>query len=59
MGNFLVTGQIADTVAAHTASDIPTSAYGRGAPLFNGFIDNTDVFFKIGQAAIGGAAIAK
>jgi alkaline phosphatase len=54
-GDFLVTGQIADTVAAHTGSDIPLSAFGRGASLFTGVMDNTDVFFKAAQAAIGGA----
>jgi alkaline phosphatase len=54
-GNFLVTGQIADTVAAHTANDIPLSACGRGALLFGGTMDNTDVFFGMMQAAIGGA----
>lgn len=52
-GNFLVTGQIADTVAAHTASDIPIYAEGRGERLFTGTYDNTDVFFKILQAAAG------
>jgi len=41
--------------ATHTATDIPLSAYGRGAHHFNGVFDNTDVFFKIGQIAIGGA----
>lgn len=46
-GNFLVTGQIQDTTAAHTASDIPLSAYGKGAPDFTGYFDNTEVFFKI------------
>jgi alkaline phosphatase len=45
-GNFLVTGQIADSVAAHTGSDIPLSAYGPGSELFTGVMDNTDVFFK-------------
>jgi alkaline phosphatase len=54
-GQFLVTGQIADPVAAHTASDIPIYAEGRGGALFRGTIDNTDVFFNIMQAAIGGA----
>ena len=53
-GNFLVTGQIADATAAHTASDIPLSAYGAGADGFNGVMDNTDVFFAIMQAAFGG-----
>jgi len=53
-GNFKVTGQIQDGVAAHTASDIVLSAYGRGASAFTGVMDNTDVFFKAAQAAIGG-----
>ncbi len=52
---YLVTGQVPGDQAAHTATDIPLSAYGQGASLFGGVIDNTDVFFKIGQAAIGGA----
>lgn len=51
-GNFLVTGQVPDAVAAHTASDIPLSAFGRGASLFHGVMDNTDVFFKMMQAAL-------
>lgn len=54
---FLVTGQIpggSGAQAAHTATDIPLSAYGRGAALFTGVMDNTDVFFKLGQAAVGG-----
>jgi alkaline phosphatase len=55
-GNFLVTGQIADVVAAHTGNDIPLSACGHGAVLFGGTMDNTDVFFKLMQAAVGGAA---
>lgn len=54
-GGYLVTGQVEDSVAAHTASDIPLSAYGRGASLFRGVLDNTDVFFKMMQAVIGGA----
>jgi alkaline phosphatase len=49
-GGFLVTGQIEDSVAAHTASDIPLSAYGKGARSFTGVMDNTDVFFKILRA---------
>jgi alkaline phosphatase len=51
---FLITGQIGGDQAAHSASDIPLSAYGRGASFFTGVMDNTDVFFKLGQAAIGG-----
>jgi alkaline phosphatase len=53
-GNFLVTGQIADAVAAHTASDIPLSAAGCGASRFTGVMDNTDVFFRIMQAVVRG-----
>lgn len=52
---YLVTGQVPGDQAAHTATDIPLSAYGRGSHHFNGVFDNTDVFFKIGQIAIGGA----
>jgi alkaline phosphatase len=53
-GNFLVTGQVADSVAVHTASDIPVSAYGPGASQFTGVMDNTDVFFKAMQAIVAG-----
>ena len=56
-GNFLVTGQVADTVAAHTANDIPLSAYGRGSSLIGGTMDNTDIFFAMMQAAVGGVQI--
>lgn len=54
-GKYFVTGQIGDAVAAHTASDIPVSAAGVGAGQFTGVMDNTDVYFKIMQAALGGA----
>lgn len=49
-GGFLVTGQIEDVVAAHTANDIPLSALGPKASFFTGVLDNSDVFFKIGRA---------
>jgi alkaline phosphatase len=49
-GGFLVTGQVSDATAVHTASDIALSAYGAGAHRFTGVMDNTDVFFKIMQA---------
>ncbi|MGZ3238655.1 MAG: hypothetical protein ACXU8A_14920 [Burkholderiaceae bacterium] len=39
----------------HTATDVPLSAYGRGAQMFSGVMDNTDVFFKISQAVLGGS----
>ena len=53
---FTITGHIDGTSAAHTAGDIPLSAIGRGSRLFMGTYDNTDVFFKVMQAAIGGVA---
>jgi alkaline phosphatase len=56
-GNFLVTGQIADQIATHTASDIVISAMGRGESLFTGVMDNTDVFFKVARIAFGDARI--
>lgn len=48
-GGFLVTGQIEDVVAAHTANDIPLSALGPNAFLFTEVMDNSDVFFKVIQ----------
>ena len=53
-GNFLITGQVGDTTAVHTAGDIPLSAIGTGAGLFTGYQDNTDVFFKAMQVAVAG-----
>jgi alkaline phosphatase len=51
---YLINGQVAGDQAVHTATDIPLSSFGRGASLFHGVFDNTDVFFTIGQAAVGG-----
>ena len=48
-------GQVPGDSAAHTASDIPLSAYGPGALAFSGVMDNTDVFFKMAQAMVAGA----
>jgi alkaline phosphatase len=56
-GNFLVTGQIADSIATHTASDIVLSAMGRHAGVFHGVMDNTDVFFLVGRIAFGDNAL--
>jgi hypothetical protein len=53
-GNFLVTGQIADAVAAHTASGVPVSAHGPGSSQFTGVMDKTDLFFKAMQALVAG-----
>ena len=62
-GTFLVTGQVpsaaAGSQAVHTASDIPVYAEGRGASLFRGSIDNTDVFFSVMQAVLGGVPVTK
>ena len=51
---YLITGQVPGDQGVHTATDIPLSAFGRGASLFTGVMDNTDVFFKMGQAVLGG-----
>jgi alkaline phosphatase len=48
-----VTGQIADQIATHTASDIVLSAFGRNARIFTGVMDNTDVFFNVARVALG------
>jgi alkaline phosphatase len=56
-GRFLVTGQVPGESAAHTATDIPLSAMGHGAWAFTGLMDNTDVFFKLAQAALHGAMV--
>jgi hypothetical protein len=51
---FFITGQVPGDQAVHTATDIPLSAYGLGAALFTGVMDNTDVFFKLAQASLAG-----
>ena len=56
---YLVTGQVPGSQAVHTGTDVPLSAYGRGAALFTGVYDNTDVFFKLGQAALGGVKLRR
>ncbi len=50
-GGFEITGHVPGGSAAHTASDVPLSAYGPGAWAFTGVQDNTDVFFKLAQVA--------
>ena len=60
---FFIRGQVPGTQAVHTASDIPVSAYStdhRGRPnhwyqQFFGVQTNTDVFFKLMRAALGGS----
>lgn len=54
---FLITGQVPGQSAVHTATDIPLSAFGPGAYAFTGVIDNTDVFFKLAQAAVRGVVL--
>ena len=56
-GNYLVTGQVPGDSAVHTATDIPLSAFGPGAYSFTGVLDNTDVFFKMAQVAVGGVVM--
>ena len=51
---YAISGQVPGDQAVHTATDIPLSAFGRGASLFHGVFDNSDVFFMLGQAAVGG-----
>ena len=51
---YTITGQVPGDQAVHTGGDIPLSAYGRGAGAFAGTLDNTDVFFLLAQAAVGG-----
>jgi alkaline phosphatase len=57
-GDYLITGQVPGESAVHTATDIPLSALGPGAMAFSGVIDNTDVFFKLAQAAVKGVTAA-
>ena len=58
-GKFMVTGQVPGNSGVHTASDIPLSAFGPGAWSFTGVMDNTDVFFILGQAAVKGVRAPK
>ena len=52
-GGYFIAGQVPGPQAVHTATDVPLSAYGRGAQLFTGTYDNTEVFFKLGRLAGG------
>ncbi|MEO7597815.1 MAG: alkaline phosphatase [Opitutus sp.] len=54
-GKFFITGQVPGSSAVHTGSDIPLTASGRGANLFRGILDNTDVYFLVMQSVLGGA----
>ena len=52
-GQFLITGQVPGAVAAHTAFDIPLSAFGHGASLIGGTMDNTEVYFRVMHGVLG------
>ena len=56
-GKYMITGQVPGDSAVHTATDVPISAFGLGAYSFTGVIDNTDVFFKLAQAAVKGVVL--
>ncbi len=47
------TAPVAQTVAGHTATDVPLSASGPGAWQFTGVYENTDVFLKLLRASTG------
>lgn len=52
----LVRGQVPGDQAAHTAADIPVSAYSSGSRVwaeFTGVQTNTDIFFKLMRASLG------
>jgi alkaline phosphatase len=57
LGSFQITGQVPGDSAVHTATDIPLSAFGPGAYVFTGVMDNTDVFFRLAQAVTHGVLI--
>ena len=56
VGNYFIAGQVPGSSAVHTASDIPLSAYGRGAAAFTGAYDNTSVFFKMASGVLVGTS---
>jgi alkaline phosphatase len=52
---FFLRGNVSGYQAAHTASDIPVSAYSCGSDVWKQFVgvqSNTDVFFKLMRAAL-------
>lgn len=55
VNGYYIRGQVPGGSAAHTATDVPLSAFGgKAAALFGGVQDNTDVFFRILRAVMGG-----
>jgi len=55
----MVTGQVPGDFAVHTGTDIPLSAFCPSAYHLTGLMDNTDVFFKLAQAVVGGAVTSQ
>jgi alkaline phosphatase len=53
-GGLFFLGQVPDSVATHTAADVPLTADGLGGNLFHGVLDNTDIFFTIAGATLLG-----
>lgn len=54
---FFLRGHVSGDQAVHTASDIPVSAYSTGNRAWRTFVgsfSNTDVFFKLSRAVLGG-----
>lgn len=47
---FLQVGPLNSSTGVHTVEDIPLMAHGTGSQYFNGFLDNTDVFYAIANA---------
>ncbi|MDP1902490.1 MAG: alkaline phosphatase [Rubrivivax sp.] len=56
-GQPMVTGQVPGRSASHTGTDVALSACGPGASAFTGVLDNTDIFFKLAQAAVKGPGV--
>jgi len=47
---FLQVGPLNSSTGVHTVEDVPLMAHGTGSQYFNGFLDNTDVFYSIANA---------
>lgn len=47
---FLQVGPLNSSTGVHTIEDVPLMAHGTGSQYFNGFLDNTDVFYAIANA---------
>jgi alkaline phosphatase len=54
---FFIRGQVPGDQAVHTASDIPVAAYSSGTDTWRQFVgvqQNTEIFFKLSRAVLGG-----